>query len=140
MIVRDRRSLRRVGIGQRCIDDVLHTGTNRGLNGCPVLFDPHARRVKGIGTDEEQALGPPECCLQGLGPIEISLPLFYTQSGEFSLVPGVRVAAMLFRSEPPKLRHDGLSQVSTGARHEKLLVCKTHFHLQSQAYPSGNPA
>jgi hypothetical protein len=84
--------------------------------------------VKGIGTDEEQALGPPECYLQGLGPIEISLALFYTQSGEFLTPPrSSRGSDHFFRSEPPKLRHDGLSQVSTGARYEKLRVCKTHF-------------
>src|ERR1700728_3085906 len=127
MIVQDRGSLRRMSIGARCIDDVLHTSTHSGLNGSPVRFDPYIGRVQRIGTNEEQALDALECCLQGLGPIKVSFSLFHTQSGKFLMLPRSTRGRDHFRcSESPKLRHDGLSKVSTGAGHEKLLVYKTH--------------
>jgi len=104
------------------------TSTYRRLDGCPVLFDPHLRRVKRIGADKEQALGSSESRLQGLGPLEISLPLLHPQSGKFLMLPrSTRGSDHCFRTEPPKLRNDGLSQVSTGARYQKPLVSKTHF-------------
>src|SRR5260370_580436 len=127
MVVRNRGLLRRMSIGQRCIDDVLHTSTHSGLNGSPVLFDPYIRRVKRVGTNEEQALDTLKCGLQGLGPIKIGFPLFHGQRGKFLMLPrSARRRDYSLRSESPKLRNDGLSQVSTGTRYEKLFVCKTH--------------
>jgi hypothetical protein len=93
--------------------------------------------VKRIGADKEQALDPSECRLQGFGPIEIGLPLFHTQSRKFVEFPRcTRGGDHFFCSEPPKFRHGSLSEVSIGARHKKLLVCKTHSSSKA-GYRSG---
>jgi hypothetical protein len=111
----------------RCIDDVLDAGTYSGRNSVPMLFDPNIGCVQRIGTDKEQALDAAECGSQGFGPIEIGLSLFHTQSTEFRMLSrSTRGRKDVHRSKSQEFRHDGPSEISTGSRHEKLLVYKTH--------------